>query len=243
MTLIPNAGLLGGNPTEGQFKLLIEQLRNFTSEMIGGSEEVTLTIASGSITPVTALLAVDTEAGASSDDLDNLLQPATQHDGKVVTLHSVDAARIVTVRHARGGAGQMLLSDNRDFVLDNTSKRLVLQRNGLNWVEAGRFAMNEFLRETILKTSDYTVTSDDNGKGVLVDATSGVVNITLPSPSSVGDGFRLVLKKIDSSANAVNVVGSIDGGNPKILAALFESIVVFTDGVSWHIVGETGVGT
>ena len=241
MTLISDAGVLGGNPTEGQFKVQVERLRDFTSELLGGNAEVTLPISAGSITPVTSSIAVDTEGGATTDDLDNLLQPATQNDGKVVFIRSVDAARIVSVRHARGGAGQIILADNRDLFLDSPNHRLILYRLGTSWIEMGRFVQKGFLRDSVLKTADYTITTQDDGKAIFVDATAGVVTITLPVPSSLANEFRIIVKKIDSSTNAVNVVGTIDGANPRTLATQFESVGVVTENVSWHVFSEVGV--
>jgi hypothetical protein len=58
----------------------------------------------------------------------------------------------------------------------------------------------------IVKTSAYTVTADDFGRIVKVDATSAPITITLPAISAAKDGFPVIVAKIDASANAVTVV-------------------------------------
>jgi hypothetical protein len=63
--------------------------------------------------------------------------------------------------------------------------------------------------------SNYTILVSDGT--ILVDASGGPVSITLPTAASA-NGLIFNIKKIDSSANAVTLVGIIDGDtNPTIL--------------------------
>jgi len=86
----------------------------------------------------------------------------------------------------------------------------------------------------VTKTSDYTASSGDC---VLVDASSGAITITLPSPSS---NAIVNVKKIDSSTNAVTVEpnGSetIDGSNSKTIDTQYESYTFISDGTNWYII-------
>ena len=77
--------------------------------------------------------------------------------------------------------------------------------------------------DTTLSTTDYTV---------LVDATTAAVTVTLPS--SV-DGEKFNIKKIDSTANAVTVSGTIDGSSSKVLASQYDAIQIVSFGTNWFI--------
>lgn len=63
-------------------------------------------------------------------------------------------------------------------------------------------------------TTNYTITLSDGT--ILVDASGGPVNITLPSAASA-QSLIFNVKKIDSSANVVTLIGVVDGNtNPEI---------------------------
>ena len=76
---------------------------------------------------------------------------------------------------------------------------------------------NAGLYKTVLdKTSDYTVTSDDQGALVQVDTSGGAVAITLPNSTGITGDFRIAVAKMTSDANAVTVSrggsNTINGG-------------------------------
>jgi len=72
---------------------------------------------------------------------------------------------------------------------------------------------------------------------ILVDASSGPINVTLP-PIASANGRSLYVKKIDSSANFVTVAGDadIDGDADFDLMAEDESIEVVADSSEWWII-------
>lgn len=94
--------------------------------------------------------------------------------------------------------------------------------------------------ETVVsKTTTYTATTGDDV--ILCDATSGAFTVTLYT--AVGnDGRKLVLKKTDSSSNAVtidaNSTETIDGSLTKSLNTVNESITITSDGSNWIIQGR-----
>lgn len=96
----------------------------------------------------------------------------------------------------------------------------------------------EQLWQTLSKTSNYTVTEADRDKIILVDATSGPVTITLLAAATAGNGFRVVVKKIDSSGNAVTTDGNasetIDGATTSVLATQYDSDNLICDGSNWY---------
>lgn len=82
-------------------------------------------------------------------------------------------------------------------------------------------------------SGNTTLTASDST--VLVDATAGVVTITLPLASTVNNA--IVVQKIDATANAVNVVpqgsNTLNGGaGPVALPAQYDSESFASNGVS-----------
>ena len=66
-------------------------------------------------------------------------------------------------------------------------------------------------------------------------AVEALENVTLPTPTG-RTGFIYRIKKIDSSVNAVTVVGTIDEDSNFDLIAEDESITVTSDGTEWWII-------
>ena len=90
-------------------------------------------------------------------------------------------------------------------------------------------------------TADYTATVLDDL--ILVDATGGTVNITLPDPSRVAF-LVLKIKKIDASSNPVVLVGTVDGIVNQSTDVQNSAIMIESDGVAWWIIAEvTGPGS
>jgi len=85
----------------------------------------------GGIAAVTALThSIDTQADASSDDLDTLTGGIP---GQTLILRAADSARTVV---CKDGTGNLLLAG--DFSLDNVEDRLYLHYDGVNYVEISR---------------------------------------------------------------------------------------------------------
>ena len=89
----------------------------------------------------------------------------------------------------------------------------------------------------VTKTSTYNATLADTI--ILVDATSGAVTINLPT--SVGIESKLyIIKKIDSSANAVTIdangAQTLDGDTTTVLYNQYDHIKFVSDNVNWAII-------
>jgi hypothetical protein len=80
----------------------------------------------------------------------------------------------------------------------------------------------------------YTITATDSV--IIVDATSNNVDISLPSASGIA-GRKYTIKRIDSSANTVNVIGSIDGVLSYALTQ-WQYVAVVSDGTQWYIIAN-----
>lgn len=81
--------------------------------------------------------------------------------------------------------------------------------------EAEQYANSIGENDVVRFTADATLALSHNGNIVVVDASGGAVTITLPSIATVGEPYRVKVKKSDNSANNVTVAPSgtdtIDG--------------------------------
>lgn len=92
--------------------------------------------------------------------------------------------------------------------------------------------------------SHYTVQPEDHT--ILVNATTAAVTITLPPVGA--KAFRyLVIKKIDSSGNAVTVAGQsgalLDGASSVSLSAQYQTVILHANAVAWYSLGNPGSTT
>ena len=104
----------------------LNDIREFISQMPGGWAPQTLTISNGIIQPSTSFIIVDTEASASSDNLDiidpvNMFNSAENEHGRILFIRIADNSRNVTIRNAQGGTGQILTYTGGNIKLDVTS--------------------------------------------------------------------------------------------------------------------------
>lgn len=138
--------------TEGEMKVAVEDDTAATKQIPGaGVPETTLTIASGSVTPSgggPGIFSIDTEAAAASDDLTNIIQTNIP-DGSFLLLRCANAARVVTVKHAAGGSGQVSLRSSADLALNITTNWLMLKRTGTLWEEVLRSGAEYLASSTV----------------------------------------------------------------------------------------------
>lgn len=73
---------------------------------------------------------------------------------------------------------------------------------------------------------------------VLYDATHGPITVTLRPPGQVHD-LRLILKKIDGSANTVTIQGTVDWMVNPVLSAQWQSITIQSSGTAWLLLATT----
>lgn len=92
---------------------------------------------------------------------------------------------------------------------------------------------------TSSKSGTYQVLETDRDKLIKCDASGGIFTVTLVAAATAGDGFRIAIKKTDSSTNAVTVDGNasetIDGGATFNLAGQQDSVLMVSDGSNWQI--------
>lgn len=173
---LPSSGQLGGTPTNAQFQTYIEAFRDVVSNQIGGAGRYELTIASGAVTPPArdhgGVFRLDTEGNAASDTLDTITQTNTP-DGTIIIVQAENAARVVTLNHAAGGSGQMLLADSTDFVFASLAAWVMFQRRSTDWVELMRWVPAEDLTALSVSTDSadlLRVWDDSAGREMRIPA-------------------------------------------------------------------------
>lgn len=135
MATLPLTGYLSSaQRTEGEMKQALEDMRDALAELAGDISSFTLEITAGILIPTGPVHLVDTEAQAATDDLSQIDLTGTV-DGRLLYINAASAARVVTVKHNAGGAGQISLVGGQDFILDSTEKWLLLVKAGTLWRE------------------------------------------------------------------------------------------------------------
>ena len=82
---------------------------------------------------------------------------------------------------------------------------------------------------------DYVVTGQEGP--ILVDATSGPVQITMPNMTVTNS---VTIKKIDTTGNAVTIITPgaelIDGQNTQLISTTYVTLHIVTDQSNWFLV-------
>lgn len=209
MATIPAAGHISDSlRTEGEVKADLEAVIASLRQVPGAaSVELAATISGGSITPAGGggIIVVDTEAAAATDDLANIIQ-TNYPDNACILVRNANAARVVTLKNAATGSGQMLLSRSADAVLDDTKKWMLLQRRGTDWYEVDR-SPAPLQMPVLTKSSSFTVGPEHHGAMIL--CTAGGITVTFPAAATLGNGFTVAI--VNSQTLSNNVVLDADG--------------------------------
>ncbi len=141
-----------------------------------------------------------------------------------VAVQGLGVSWVGTSAPAAPGAG------NARMYFNSTSTTLLANQNNVGYRPVA-------ITNLVTVTTTYSVLSTDYT--VLGDATSGAVSVTLPL-ASAQTGKIYVIKKIDSSVNAVTVARSgadtIDGATSVSLLTQYQFTVVQSDGTNWWII-------
>jgi len=192
---LPAAGyfVLGLSGTNGSTAL--NDWLACTRQYLGTQDETELTISSGSVTAAVSMHTIDTESDAATDTLTNIVISA--HNGFLIMVRAENAARVVTMTHEAGGAGQLSFLDAQDCVLDSTDKRVWF------WLDTGaspttlreiaRFGFGDLglASMTAVTTGPTTLTVADSGRIYHNDGAGAQTDYTLPA-AEAGLEFRFV---------------------------------------------------
>lgn len=119
-------------------KQALEDVRDVLSRLPGAIDGAeTVTISSGSVTPTQNVIEVDTEGGAASDFLDNI-DASNMPEGSLLLIRPATPSHLVSLRHAQGGAGELLLKYSANYLLGTTNGWCLLINQGSAWAEIAR---------------------------------------------------------------------------------------------------------
>ena len=168
-----------------------------------GAPADSLTISAGAITPSRFRSRVDTEAAASSDDLDSITLTNIPDDG-LFLLGPESTARVVTVTSGVGNI--QLLQGN--YVMDADSSLLLLQRIGSQVFEITRGGTTSPANWIYGSDIDFTNGGADDLTSLTIDVSTLVAN--------GATDIQLYLEGLaQNSANQQLVLGLADsGGDP-----------------------------
>ena len=109
--------------------------------------------------------------------------------------------------------------------------------NSINYKVAALQGKTSVTASNLLKTADYSIGQQDYF--IRVDATSAIVEITLP-PALASLGKIFIIKKVDASINEVLVKTTgaelIDSFLTQTLPLQQDKITVISNGISWNII-------
>lgn len=87
----------------------------------------------------------------------------------------------------------------------------------------------------LIKTSG-TVKPTARDNLLLINATAGPVTVDLEQPARV-HGLVLTIKKIDASANAITILGTVDGVVNPTITAQYAGMQIIADETGWWNIG------
>lgn len=152
-----------------------------------------LTIASGSIVATRSHHTVDTEADAAVDDLSNITT-ASVSDGAQLLLRAENAARVVTIKHEAGGAGQIHLIGGRDIVLSSADTVIRLTRIGADWYQEGVSLVRGVPLVSKVPTAAGSILLNGDGTDFTMDGTYDIYEIDLIGLRVSTDSVNLTLQ-------------------------------------------------
>lgn len=221
MTDIPaKSSLINPGSTEGVFQDALGAFYDVIAEMAENGDADPQTISSGSITPLRALVAVETEGSAATDDLTTI--DASAVGSKLLIIGLQQSGRTLTVKHNTSGADHIRLKNGADYVMLNPNTYLVLRRNSEDgyWQEIMRTSADLSIPTiTATGTSDVLVASFPapllmSDHRLMVVRASAANLTTTPTINIYGSGAKAIVKK----ANAALSIGDIAGpGYPIML--------------------------
>ena len=135
-------------------------------------------------------------------------------------------------------------STNKLKVYDDTTSLIttIIPNDVVNFICNGvtrkaDIEISSYSRNDTTKTSNYTMVDSDDV--ILVDASSGNIQIKLPNPTTSTVKNRDI-KRIDSTNNSVTIIPynteTIDGVSQKILEYQYASITLITNNTNWYMI-------
>lgn len=152
-----------------------------------------------------------------------------------ITLPPVANGMTYTIKKIDSSINRITIDGNASETIDGElTQTLITQYSVINlvcdgvtwWTTYGAF----FKKSITTKTTTYTANYDEV---VICNASGGAFTVTLPN---VFNGVSNIIKKIDSSANAITINGTIDGVASQTLTEQYDSVNVICDGSVWYTI-------
>lgn len=100
----------------------------------------------------------------------------------------------------------------------------------------------QYFARFVSKTANYVILSTDMEKRFGGDATAGAMSLTLPTLGASNDGWMCEVAKVDTSINAVTIVGTINGAANLVLATQWASAILVWTGTAWQCYSFSDIG-
>ena len=131
-------------------------------------------------------------------------------------------------------SAQLVISANGNVGIGTTAPSTKLDVAGT--VSASALVVNGSIA-TAISQNTTSVTLGNGDSVFLANAVSGVITVTLPA-AATAIGRQYTVKKIDGTANVVDISGVIDGASHIFLFSQYQYVVLTSDGLTnWAIVG------
>jgi len=173
----------------------------------------------------------------------------TQSNLNPVILDSIRGEAVIRL----DGSYKINVTDSNDvqitgYPVDNITEYDLLDWTGLT---ASIADLNSTTTTVLPKTADYTITLTDRGKTIAVDATGGIggkVTVSALSAATLGNGYKIIIKKTDKSTNYVDFVPvGVEKIDTEALGYRLYDVNDFaefqSDGSNWIIVAARLRGT
>lgn len=252
---LPAVGFFTASPNTTACKAGLDAMLAFTRQSVGGADESELTIASGSVAATQAQHTIDTESDAAADDLSNVT--VSGMDAQWVLLRMENSARIVTIKHEAGGAGQLSLSHGQDLILASTQEWVLF------WVDTGAspVTLREILRSgmldpgvleanTAVSGAPNVLIEHESGKTLTNEGAAAANYHTLPAARKglrytfvvqTTNGLRVVAAAGDTIGKVGTVTAAAGYVESTTQRAAIELLAI--NATEWIAVRETGTWT
>lgn len=90
------------------------------------------------------------------------------------------------------------------------------------------------VRTFVATSTNFTDIPRATDKIILYDATAHAITVQLPQPDQC-QRLEITCKKIDASANAITLVGTLDGAVNPTLPTRYKSKTIVSDGSTYYV--------
>jgi len=172
-----------------------------------------LTISNDTITMTQSFHLVDTEGGASTDNLSTINGGSA---GELLFIRPVSSSRIVVIKH---GVGNIKTPSGLDVLLDSTDKLVAFVYDGSSWLVLGSDLDRSMGINTV--TGSYTLQLSDAGKLVQVNSSS-TSTVTIPPNSSVPFriGTRIAIQRYGTNSVTIQAGSGVTLRDPNSMASI-----------------------